>query len=123
MTPEELEELEEKEAEEYLHSLSKITPASPTEKPIINNGLLKDDMDDIMSNNFDLIEGCNKLLRDRIMNDDASLTLKDLISAKDTAFKQNQLIMGRATENVNVNINELQEKSPAELLEMLNSLN
>lgn len=120
MTEEERKQ-QEAEAEEYLLSLSQDEPMEIMQSWWIIP--IKSDMDWVLNENYAIIEGCNKILKNRILSDDTSLTLKDLISAKDTAFKQNQLIMWRATENININIKELEDKSPEELLDMLNSLN
>ena len=73
--------------EEYFDTLPTPTPRQELLLPT------KDEMDRIKENNFALIECCNDLIKDRIDNGDSSLSLKDLVSASDTAFKQNQLIM------------------------------
>ena len=77
-----------------------------------------DDNYEIEKNN-EIITNCNDLLLERIKYKDPSLKLSDITSAKAEAFKQNQLLKNRATENVNININELQNKTPSELYDLL----
>lgn len=70
-----------------------------------------------------IIKHANDLILERIKGKDWSLKLSEVIAAKDTSFKQNQLIEGKATENININVKELEDKSPDELLALLASLN
>ena len=73
--------------------------------------------------NEDLIKAAHTLIVERIKKKDWTLRLSELVTAKDTAFKQNQLLKGEATDNININLKELPNKTPDELLALLESLN
>lgn len=102
--------------EEYMKTLT--TPATSLS---ISEPLTEDEF--TIQQNERIIKAADELLLDRMENRDGSLRLGEVIQAKDSAFKNNQLLKNKATENININVNELQSKTPAELLEMLESLN
>lgn len=103
------------EAEDFLESLTTPQTSFSLEETI-------DPSERILQENNTLIDECNDLILERVRNQDASLRLSEVITAKDTAFKQNQLIQNKATENININVKELHNKTPDELLEMLEQL-
>ena len=110
--PEEItqEQREEMEAAQFLEGLTTTTSSELTTT-------LTDDQ--IIEKNNKLIEMCNNFIVDRIESQDPWVKVSEVTSAKDTAFKQNQLLKGKATDNINLNVNELREKNPDELLALL----
>lgn len=89
MTPTEI--LSETDAAAYLKGLT--TPSSDTD---ISEFSSKDD--DTFEQNKDIIEAADEIILDRLQNPDGSLSIKDVIAAKDTAFKQNRAILWKDDE-------------------------
>ncbi len=85
---------------------------------------------DLIDSNDDLIALADKRLKELLINPDKELTARDLVSVRDSWFKQNQLLTWWNTENVNVNygasdiLNELKNKkiNPYEALAQFNDL-
>ena len=75
-----------KEAEAYLDSL---TPTTTTSTDLST----KVDDNYILEQNNRIIQAADNFLLERLENGDASLRTNDVISAKDTAFKQNSKIL------------------------------
>ncbi len=105
--------LSEEEAKEFLLSLEEVP-----EKTIIT--ALTPEL--TQEENDTIIRECNKLLLERITLKDGTIRASELIWAKDTAFKHNQLLKGQATENIQINLKELPNKTPEELLELYDSI-
>jgi len=100
-----------------------IDPITPTEDSLLRRTFSQTEVDYMIEKNNKLIDLCNDLLEERISNGDMTLKMSEIVSAKDTAFRQNQLLKNQATENININIKEIQGKDEDELLELLESLN
>jgi len=100
-----------------------IDPITPTEDFLLRRTSSQAEVDYMIEKNNKLIDLCNDLLEERISNGDMTLKMSEIVSAKDTAFRQNQLLKNQATENININIKDIQGKNEDELLELLESLN
>lgn len=85
---------------------------------------IDNDIDYWKSYNDNLIiidEGRNTILH-RIKND-PTVKVSEINGVISEAFKQNQLIRGGATDNVQLNMKVLQDSSPDELFNLLQQLN
>ena len=58
--------------------------------------------DAAISENNRIMLACNDLLLERLENHDSSLRMSDILAAKSEAFKQNQLLKNKSTENVSI---------------------
>ena len=117
MTEQEL--IHEREAQEYLDSLqTELTPIRT--ETSLHIWTSKEEF--TIKQNERIIKAADVMLLDRLENQDGSLKLSEVIGAKDSAFRTNSLIQGKATENLNINIKELSSKTPDALLELWNTL-
>ncbi len=80
----------EEEALEYLNTISNTD--NSLDKTDSLWGLLDSKDIAMIRDNEDIINKSNKILLDRLNNDDESLSIKDIIQAKSEAFKNNQVI-------------------------------
>ena len=73
--------------------------------------------------NQEIIEACDEVILERISAWDPSVKISEINATRAEAFKQNQLIKGGATENVNFNMKMISEMSPDQLFDLLWQLN
>lgn len=78
----------EEEAQQYLQNLSKTEDS-------LSIWEFSSEEERTLKQNKNIIKHADTLLIDRIKSQDWSLRLTDVISAKDSAFKQNRLIEGK----------------------------
>lgn len=80
---------EEQEAELFLKSLE---PTPQIKNPPTTNLSTEETDSKALRSNQRIIDGANKILMDRLDSQDSSLQVKDIVSMKSDAFKQNQVI-------------------------------
>ncbi len=78
---------------------------------------------ELIQQNNDIIKQANQLILDKFLNQKESLRISEISTVKDVSFRQNQLLTGWATDNINLNIADLSSKTAEELQEMLEELN
>lgn len=61
-----------------------------------------DKVAELIDRNNELISLADKRLQELLKNPDERLKATDLVSVRESGFKQNQLIQGKATENIAV---------------------
>ena len=78
----------EEEAKKYLESLT-------TQSDSISKWDLDDREEIMVKDNNSIIDWANVILKERLFCKDRSLRVQDIISAKNDAFRQNQIILGK----------------------------
>lgn len=123
-TNEESQVITPQEADRILSSLNTLTPDG------YSNDLVIDEEDKIKMywtqyvENERLINKAKALLSERLNSDDSyTLRIQDINAVISETFKQNQLLSNKATENININLKEIQEMTPDQLFELYQSLN
>lgn len=79
--------------------------------------------DEMIKANNEIIKQANKLILEKFRDQKESLRVSEISAVKDVSFKQNQLLTGWATDNINLKVSTLSEKTVEELQEMLEDLN
>ena len=80
------------------------------------------DYKQLIDDNNTIIKEANKLILEKIRDENSGVRVWELVAVKDNSFKQNQLLTWGATQNININIRDLSQKTPEELQQMLNEL-
>ena len=80
------------------------------------------DYKQLIDDNNTIIKEANKLILEKIRDENSWVRVWELVAVKDNSFKQNQLLTWWATQNININIRDLSQKTPEELQQMLNEL-
>ena len=70
---------------------------------------------DLIDTNATLISLADTRLQELLENDEEKISARDLVSIRESAFKQNQLLTGKPTGNIN--INSVKDLTTEELLE------
>lgn len=75
---------------------------------------------ELIDRNNDLISLADQRLKELLKNPEEKLRATDLVSVRESGFKQNQLLTGKATENVKHDI-DISKMTPQQITEYINS--
>lgn len=83
-------------------------------------GTKSDKIAELIDRNNELMSLADKRLKELLSNPEEKLRASDLVSVRDSWFKQNQLVQWKATENFNHNV-DVSKMTPQQITEYINS--